>query len=128
MEDVYNEYGNTLRINDPVDKYGVKLPTSQTIYFKDEKLEVGKKFNVSYRAAPQFLTSENDEIPLTSAFTEALLAYTAYKAYKSVSGKEQNEHVKHYKAYLNAIQTIRQRGVVQEDSLECNKFDQRGFV
>lgn len=128
VEDIYNAYGNTLIVNDPADKTGVSMPTFNTIKFKDEDLEEGTVYTVSYRAAPEFLTSENDEIPLRPGFFEALFSYVGYKAHKSVRGDNAGEHRIHMKNYRDAINTIHRTGVYNEDSLSCNKFDDRGFV
>ena len=88
-------------------------------------------FDVSmvYVATPATIYDVKDNIPLTSAFTQAVLDYVAYRAYIGVDGHMEQTNNTYYLRFLSDCKSMRESGLFVTDNLDTNtKLEERGFV
>ncbi len=89
---------------------------------------IGDTFTAVYRASPLFLTNEKQTIPIPPQFFEALFHYVGFKGHGSVKSEVKGENNVHYMRFVAACDLINTNGLVSQDDLSSNKFEQRGFV
>ena len=104
------------------------ITTPKYNQIKVKNIIPGYQMDVLYRAAPLFLTEQEDEIPLPPQFNEALLLYAAYKAHLGVKAGINDENNTHFIRFEASCNNINTEGLFPQQGLESNKFEQRGFV
>ena len=126
VEEVYEETGEKMTLNDEQDPYGISTPKWDRIEIPEEV--DGILMSVIYRASPIFLTHEKAEIPLPPQFNEALFNYVGYRAHGSVKGDIKSENNTHYMRFENSCTRIKLEGLYNQDDMVSYKFENRGFV
>ena len=84
---------------------------------------VGDTLKVLYRAAPIFLVSETQAIPLASQFFEALFNYVGHKGHGSIKTSPDSDDNMYLKRFEVSIKRISMNGLVAQDDLTSEKFD-----
>lgn len=107
-------------------KEKVKLPTYNKLVIKD--VEVGDTLDVAFRAAPEFLVHEKQEIPLPPQFFEALFNYVGYRGHSYVKGDIKPENSTHYQRFENSCANIEGHDLGVYENMESGKFLSRGFL
>ena len=125
IERAYNEDTTEITINDEDDLYGAATP--QFDQFEIYQATAGGLISVIYRAAPLFLTSVDDPIPLPIQYMEALYLHVAYQAHGSVKGSIKDENNTHYIRFDKECNQIRHDGLYNPGDFASNKFYDRGF-
>lgn len=130
VDEVYDDDGESLSINDESDPMGVATPRWNVIEIPPIGLTVNAELSLIYRASPKFLVHEKQEIPLPPQFFEALFHYVGYRGHGSVKSNERNDGANntHYKRFENSCARVKLEGLYTEDSLNSSKFEDRGFV
>ena len=127
IENVFEEDSGEISINDEEDPYGCATPQYHQIEFVESVL--GDLYSVIYRAAPVFLTSDTEEIPLPPQFLEALFIFVAYKGHGSIKpSADQGPNNTFYNRFEAACNLINTNGLIAQDSMHSHKFADRGFV
>lgn len=104
------------------------LQTPKYNQIKVKNIVPGYQMDVVYRAAPLFLTEQEDEIPLPPQFNEALFLYVSYKAHLGVKAGIKDENNTHFIRFEASCNNVDTEGLFPQQGLESNKFEQRGFV
>ncbi|NOQ48130.1 MAG: hypothetical protein GQ576_03170, partial [Methanococcoides sp.] len=94
IEEVYEETGEKMVLNDELDPYSVSTPQYHQIEVVEEV--IGQTMGVIYRAAPLFLTNEKQELPIPPQFIEALFHYVGFKGHGSIKSDIRGENNTHY--------------------------------
>lgn len=128
VDEVYDAEGNWVAINREKDPDSVKTPAHNIIEIPDTILVPGESLHLVYRAAPAFLVHGSDTIPLPPQFVEPLLNYIGYRGHGSLQGGKQFENNTHYMRFENSCNQIKASGLFIGNSLDTNKFENRGFV
>jgi len=126
IEEVYEETGELMTLNDELDEYSVSTPQYHQIEVVEEV--DGQTMGVIFRAAPKFLTNEAAEIPIPPQFYEALFTYVGFKAHGSIKSDIKGENNTHYIRFEAACALVKANGLIAQDDLASVKFEQRGFV
>ena len=122
---VYDEDGEVVPLNTN-ELYGVNTPAYNVI--EVPSIHQDEYLSVIYRVTPKFLTSITDTLPLPPQLLEPLLKYIAYKGYGSVNGGLNQETQSHYVRFEDSCNKILLEGLIQPESIDETKFEQRGFV
>lgn len=111
------------------------IDEENTLYFNkwhtitfEPTIVAGETATVIYRAAPKFLTTQTQTIPLPPQFFEAMFLYVGYEAQGGVKSGERDENNAHYKRFQASCDQINFNGLIKQDSLISTKFFDRGFV
>ena len=128
VDAVYNEDGDKLDINDEEKEESVTTPSFNVVEIPASDIFDNKQLSVIYRATPKFLTSVDNVVNLPIQFLEPLLKYIEYKAKSSLSATPATETTAYYNKFLNACNEVELKSLITSDSLNCTKFNQRGFV
>jgi hypothetical protein len=126
VQEVYDNLGEPLSLNDEKDPYGVSTPKYNNIELVS--VIAGDLVSVIYRAAPVFLSHEKAVIPLPPQFNEALFHYVGYRAHGSVKGDVKSENNTHYIRFESSCERIKKEGLFNQDDMASYKFETRGFV
>jgi hypothetical protein len=122
LDEVYDEDGESLSINDESDPMGVATPRWNVVEIPPVGLTVGAELSLIYRAAPKFLTHEKQEIPLPPQMFEALFLYVGFRGHSGVKNNPQTENNQHYKKFERSCDRVKYEGLFTEDSLNSSKF------
>lgn len=128
LEEILDFDQNSIPINKTNVSYSIKNPSYNVIVIPNEILEPGEVLNITYRAAPSFLTNVADAVPLPPQFFEPLLHYVGYKGHGSIQGGKQFENNTHYQRFDKSCDLIKTTGLYTDVSLESNKFINSGYV
>jgi hypothetical protein len=126
IDQVYDNTGVVLTLNDETDEYSVMTPQYHQVEVVEET--AGETLGVIYRAAPAFMTATTDEILVPPQFLEAVFNYVGFKGHGSIKSDIRGENNTHYLRFVASCQLIHDEGLFAQDSMDSNKFDQRGFV
>ena len=126
IEAVNDAEGYDVSMHDKYSTEGVMSPEYHTVEVKDQI--AGTELTVYYRAAPKFLTSTQDVIPLPPQYIEALFNYVGYRGHGSVTGDIKTENNTHYMRFEKSCNTIEAMGLILTEDLVSYKFGNRGFV
>lgn len=126
IEEVYEETGEKMVLNDELDPYSVSTPQYHQIEVVEEV--DGQTMGVIYRAAPLFLTHEKQEIPIPPQFIEALFHYVGFKGHGSIKSDIRGENNTHYIRFEASCALVHSEGLIAQDDLASVKFENRGFV
>lgn len=115
-----------LTLNHLHDPTGVSIP-------KFNQVEVhtvldARELRVIYRATSLPLTNEKAEIPLPPIYQEALFHYVGYRAHGGNKGGIKDENNTHYQRFTASCNRIKTDGLYNQEDLESDKFEIRGFV
>lgn len=126
IEDIYEESGEKMVMNDELDEYSVSTPQYHHVEVVEEV--PGQTMSVIFRCAPLFLTNEKQAIPVPPQFLEALFHYVGFKAHGSIKSDIKGENNVHYVRFVASCDLIKSEGLIAQDDLESTKFEDRGFV
>jgi hypothetical protein len=117
---VYNEGGSVLPINDENSNDSVFVPRFDILQvpFPEE----GTYVSVVYNAAPDKLTALDDVLPVSHAFSDALMAYIGYKAQAPLGVEMSSENNTYYLRFKAAVDEIIDSGMAQLDGFQEEKF------
>jgi len=125
---VWDEDDNFYIINNEKDPDSLKTPKYNQLKVAAASVVDGYVMTVDYRAAPLFLTSVSDVIPLPVQFLEALFTYVGYKGQSSVKVGVKDENNAHYIRFEAACERIKTEGLFAGNDLESTKFEQSTYV
>jgi hypothetical protein len=130
VDEVWDEDGDGLSINDESDPLGVATPKFNQIEIPPIGWTLDAQLSMVYRAAPKFLAHEKEEVPLPPQFFEALFHYVGFRGHAGVKDVDPNRNNSnpHYKRFERSCDRIKMEGLYTEDSLNSSKFENRGFV
>lgn len=133
IEEVYNEVGDQLTLNDPEDELSVFTPKYNTV-----QVPWPNDFNtiaVQYRAAhPEIIYApgmdpKEIEVEIPEALHEALLFYVASRVLVGVTNNDGgNAGNSYYQKYMNRINFVNDMGMYIQTEQTNQKFERRGFV
>lgn len=132
IEEVYDEEGNILPMNDISEALSVYTPTYRSIqipYPNDENT-----FAVQYRAThPKIeytagMDPADIEIELPNSLHEALLYYVASRFTSSISGDAGQEGNDYYQKFKNSCNQVNELGLEVQGEPGDWRFDQKGWV
>ncbi len=126
IEQMFDEDGTELVLNDELDPLSVTTPRYNEVEFVD--VTDGAEIGAIYRAAPVFLLHEKQQIPLPPQFFEALFHYVGYRGHGSVKGDLKSENNSHYQRFEKSCASVEYHGLFIQDDLQSTKFEDRGFV
>ena len=81
-----------------------------------------------YKAAPELVSSVNDEIQIPYAMLEALLHYIGYRAHGSVNGEINAEQNTHYMRFDKSCALLLSEGYETDALNVSDSVSKRGFV
>ncbi len=84
---------------------------------------IGDTLKVTYRAAPVFLNNATQAIPLASQFFEALFNYVGHKGHGSIKTSPDSDDNMYLKRFEVSIKRIKDNGLIVQDSLTSDKFN-----
>ena len=120
IEEVYDELGEKLALNDEQDPYSVSTP--QYHQLEIQEAVDGQTMGIIYRAAPKFLTNEKQEIPIPPQFLEALFHYVGFKGHGGVKAEGAGSNT-YYKLFENSLKMVKEEGLYAQDDLNSHKFE-----
>ena len=126
IDEVYEETGELMSLNDEKDPYGVTTPRYNVIEVAE--VVVGQQISVIYRSAPLFSTLVSDTILVPPQFFEALFNYVGFQAHSSVKGDMKSENNTHYLRFEESCNKISALGLVNHDDMVSYAFELRGFA
>lgn len=125
---VFDENGKEMTINDENDSSGVFLSAIGTITVP--RPYTGGQISVIYQASPVTLTSMSDTVPLTDAFSEAILMYIGYRAHAALKTAvdQVDQSNAYYLRFVKSLDKIESLGLVPVDHGPLPKVEDKGFV
>lgn len=127
IETIYDADGRELKFpsTQESEDYNIKALGHTTFLLKEPKEE---DLAFVYTAAPEMLTSVNDEVPIPSSMVEALLHYVGYRGHGSIDGMINTENNTHYMRFDKSCVLLSESGY--GDIAELAKVDtaKKGFV
>jgi hypothetical protein len=131
IEEIYDEGGNTLPLNDETSGYSYNTPTYNSIQVPYPCNETS--IAVMYRAAhPRVILAPDEEpsdveIDIPLQLFDALVFYMASKFYGGAMGSD-GQDASFYNKYLNECARVEQAGLFIQPARKHNHFDTNGWV
>lgn len=132
IEEVYDEAGNKLPMNDITEELSVFTPNYRSIQVPYPNNET--TMAVQYRAChPRLeytagMDPEDIEIMLPNSLHEALLLYVAHRYTSSISGDQGAEGIDYYQKFERSCEMVRNEGLEVQGEPGDWRFDQAGWV
>lgn len=132
IEEVYDEGGNKLPLNDINEDLSVYTPSYRSIQVPYPQDDI--TYAVQYRAKhppiryTDALEPENVEIALPNSLHEALLLYVAYRAFSSKGGDQGVEGNDYWQRFERSCEKVNEYGLEIQGEPGNNRFDDRGWV
>lgn len=132
IEQVFNEGGELMFLNDMTQPWSVFTPSYKTL-----QIPFPEKHNsmvVHYRAGHKkiVLAEHQDpaevEIHLPLQLLEPLLFYVAHRAFASLNSDQNQEGNNYFKKYENACKAVELKGLLMETSYGNHRLDQNGWI
>lgn len=132
IEQVYDEVGNLLPLNDISEELSVYTPSYRSIqvpYPKNENVMA-----VQYRADHPRLVWDVDmnpaeiEIDIPGSLYEALLLYVAYRAQSSMGGEGAADGMGYFQKFEASCENVNKLGLQIQGEPGAWRFDQAGWV
>ncbi len=116
IDSVYNENGEELSLDDPMDVNGILRVSYDTVQVPNPI--AGDALSIVYISIPAKIvyvdeTSLTQKIPLPSQLMEPLLHYIGYRAHGSMDGNIKAENNTHYMRFVASCDRIDQLGVIR---------------
>lgn len=116
IDSVYNEEGEELSLDDPMDVNGILRVSYDTIQVPNPI--TGDALSIIYIPIPDKIvyvdeTSLTQKIPLPPQLLEPLLHYIGYRAHGSMDGNIKAENNTHYMRFVASCDRIDQLGVIR---------------
>ena len=128
IEEVYDEEGNKLFLNDASEDLSIFTPS-----YKSLQIPWPNDFNqiaVQYRASHPRLTytygmdTDATEVDIPESLYQALLAYVGYKAFGS---QDEQTGMAHLQMYENCCQQVERHGLYIQPDWNIDRFDRNGW-
>jgi hypothetical protein len=133
IEEVYDELGNLLSLNDPEDDLSIRTPSYRSL-----QVPWPNDFNqlaVQYKAGHPRVSFDSTtdlegvEIEIPEALLEALQYYMASRVFNGLSNTDaSNTANDYYMKYTNKINFVNEQGLYIQGEATNSKFDKRGYV
>lgn len=127
---VYDEVGERLPMNDPLNEASVYTPSFDTLQINAPK--TGNTYFVVYQARHAALLPDDldQEIVLPEPLVEALQAQVAHKVFAAMTGEEHSRRAQELLARYELIcREVEQRDLASDSMSEgTTKLEMRGFV
>jgi len=132
IEDVVDEIGTVLYLNEDTTQYSIYTPTFDTVTIPAP--ELGQYLNVGYRAAPEHIPSvgidpEEYEVLLPPVMLEALLLYV-YSKYHSGLDEQivEGTRVNFAREFEKSVSRIEYGTLINKTSHRNSKFTINGWI
>jgi hypothetical protein len=133
IEEVYDEEGNKIPLNDITEELSVYTPTYRTIQvpYPDDESTISVQFRASH---PKIVYTgaafdpADIEIELPNSLHEALLFYVAAKQYYALGGERTIEGDNYFQRYMNSVKIVKDEGLEVQGEPGDWRFDQHGWV
>lgn len=133
IEEVFNENGSKVALNQPDVSGGAFTPRYDTIQVPESI--GGATLFITYRARPTIiptdtLSPETVEIPLPMSHRSALLFYVAWRVFASVTGQDTSAVSSEYRMkYFDEVNQIQQLNLNLENTTKLNtRIHDRGWI
>lgn len=132
VEEVYNEIGLPVPLNDMTDNDSVFTPNLNTLQIPYPVQDA--RISVIYRSLHPRLEKTgvdvlNQEIDLPHSYAQVLINYVNYKQKSSFDGVEmQQQAALAFKVYENSLMLLESTGLIVQDNLTTTKLELRGWV
>lgn len=133
IEEVYDEGGNKLPLNDITEELSIFTPSYRSIQIPYPK--AGNTMAVQYRAChPKVeydaaLEPEDVELAVPNSLHEALLFYVASRAWKAKGGETgMAESIAYFQQFQNSCDLVEKEGLEVQGEPGIWRFDERGWV
>lgn len=132
IEEVYDEDGNRLPLNDITEVTSIYTPSYRSIQIPEPNNE--NTLSVQYRAChPRVIyTPDMDpadiEIVLPNSLHEALLYYVASRGFSALGGDQGQEGGDYYKKFENSCRMVDELGLEIQAEPGIWRFDDAGWV
>lgn len=132
IEEVYDEGGNKLPLNDVTEELSIFTPSYRSIQVPYPV--AGNTYAVQYRAThPKIeyeaaLDPDNVEIALPNSLHEALLYYVASRVFAAKGGDQGTEGNDYWQKYHRSCEMVEQLGLEVQGEPGIWRFDERGWV
>lgn len=132
IEEIYDEGGNRMPLNDENSSYSYNTPTYNSIQVPYPCNETS--IAVQYRAAhPRVVLAQGDdpedvEVDIPPQLFEALVYFMASKYFGGSAMGGDGQEASFYQKYLNQCDIVEQRGLFIQPSRNRNWFDENGWV
>lgn len=133
IEEVYDEEGNKIPLNDITEDLSVFTPTFRTIQYPYP--EDGITISVQFRAThPRIIYTGSAfdpdavELELPNSLHEALLFYVAAKQFYALGGDRVVQGDNYFQRYKDSINIVKQEGLEIQGEPGDWRFDQHGWV
>src|SRR5574344_715813 len=83
---------------------------------------------VVYSAIADLVTDEEDDLPITESFIEAVMSYVGYKAYRTLGANGQNDGSEKWKLFEYCCSLITNSSYAGNDTILGNSVQSKGFI
>lgn len=131
IEEVFNELGETLFLNDMTEYWSVFTPTYNSIQVPWP--DKANQLTVQYRADHDNillpgLDPETEEVHLPYAYLEALLNFVGARAYTAMNADQDSEGNNYATKYEQSCALITDLNLMNSDNTTNTKLDRAGWV
>ena len=133
IEEVYDEDGVKLTLNNPNDELSVFTPTYNSIQvpYPEDGMTIAVQFRASH--PPIVYTGvtfdpDSVEVELPNSLHDALLYYVAARILRPKGGDRVMEADNYYQLYKDAVQTVKNEGLEVQSEADIGRFDTNGWV
>lgn len=132
IEEVYDEAGDPIPLNDITEELSIYTPTYRTLQvpYPDDDITIAVQFRATH--PPLTYTAGMDpsaiEIELPNSLHEALLLYVSGRLLRSMGGERTVEGDNYFQLFKDSIQVVKNEGLEVQGEPGDWRFDAHGWV